>query len=157
MNFRIATPEMIRQVIGEAARSERSRAGLPLHPNEATGARASLLAIRPESYIQPHRHNETSELLFSLRGSLGLVLFDNDGKLVEKVRLGLGKNESSLVEIPQGAYHTAVALNGGAVLYEVSQGPYDAAKYKEVAPWAPDERDANAGAYFRLIQEEFGS
>jgi cupin fold WbuC family metalloprotein len=108
-----------------------------------------LNAIEPESYTRPHRHLNPAkpEAFVALRGSVLVVRFDDAGKPLQGVLVS-AEGDVRGVEVPAGAWHCLISLHSGTVLFEVIQGPYDAATHKEFAPWAPPEEDTQAGAAF---------
>lgn len=143
--------------LSAAARtSARRRKNFNFHPDDAHPAHRLLNAVEPESYVQPHRHLEPhkDETLVALRGAFGLVLFDEDGRVVETAVI---RPQAELigVDIPRGVFHTLVALEPGSVFFESKAGPYDAKTDKELAAWAPAEGSAEAPAYHAKLRALF--
>ncbi len=99
-------------------------------------------AVEPESYAPPHQHRDPdkAEVFVCLRGRAVVVRFDAAGEIVEATTVAAGGPVLG-VEIPPQAWHTLLALEPGTVLFEVKEGPYDAATDKRFAPWAPPESD----------------
>ena len=60
------------------------------------------------------------------------------------------------VLVPAGTWHTVLALDDDAILFETRAGPFDPAAPKEPAPWAPAEGAAEAGAYFARLRALVG-
>ena len=60
------------------------------------------------------------------------------------------------VVVPAGTWHTVLALDDDAILFEAKAGPFDPAAPKEPAPWAPAEGTAEAGAYFARLRALVG-
>ena len=113
-------------------------------------------AIGVENYIAPHRHllDPKSECLIAVRALFTAVIFSDNG-IVEKIEFfGTEKFKNLTVglELPTAAWHTVVALTQGSVLFEVKEGPFDAKKAKEFAPWAPSEGSADAHNYLRRLR-----
>jgi cupin fold WbuC family metalloprotein len=108
-----------------------------------------LNAVEPESYVRPHRHVDPDkpEAFVALRGSALVVRFDDNGAPVEGILVD-AEGPVRGAEVPPGAWHMFLALRSGTVLFEVTQGPYDAAAHKQFAPWAPEEADTRAAAAY---------
>ncbi len=132
----------------QAIESLRHRAHFNLHPELNDPVQRLCIAIEPGSYVRPHRHSdpETWEVLTALRGSLAILLFDESGKVLE--RLVIANNGLiAAVELPRNAWHTLVSLESGTVFFEVKQGPYKPIAETNSASWAPAE-GASEAAYF---------
>jgi hypothetical protein len=88
-----------------------------------------------------------------VRGSLGILVFDDNGAVTEKLRLD-AEGENFGADIPSGAFHTAVSLQEGTIFFEAKAGPYCPLTEAENAPWAPQEGVA-AEEYLLALQKEF--
>ena len=113
-------------------------------------------AIEPGSYIRPHRHlsDPRDEMLSAIRGLMALVTFDDGGRITKTIRLGtekFGDNVANSVEVPFSVWHTVVALESGSVLLEIKAGPFDPNQPKDLAVWAPTEKDLAATNYYEHI------
>src|SRR4051794_35181496 len=116
-----------------------------------------LNAVEPGSYVRPHRHVDPDkpEAFVALRGIALVVRFDDSGAAVEGI-LGDADGPVRGAEVPPGAWDMFLALRSGTVLFEVTQGPYDAATNKQFAPWAPEEADRReASAYVAELRQHF--
>jgi DNA polymerase-3 subunit alpha len=73
---------LLDEVCAEAAASPRRRKNRNFHPRDDHPAHRLLNAMQPDSYIPPHRHldPDKDETFVVLRGLLGLVLFDDEGR-----------------------------------------------------------------------------
>ena len=96
----------------------------------------------------PHRHLDPNkgETMVVLRGTLGLVTFDDTGKVVEAAKVSHGGTPMGM-DIPCGTWHTVFALEPGTVFLEAKAGPYLPLTVDEKASWAPAEGDPAAPAY----------
>ena len=131
--------ERLRALAGQAKASVRLRANWNLHAGADDPIQRFCNAFRPGTYVRPHRHPDgTWECALTLQGAAIAVVFDEGGRLVERVTLAAGGPVYGC-EIEAGAWHTFAALDGGAVLFEFKPGPYDPDTAKTFAPWAPDE------------------
>lgn len=140
----------------EARATPRKRKNLNFHPSADFPAHRFLNAIEPDSYGRPHRHLEPNkdETFVVLRGRVGLLLFDEKGRVTARSALGDGCDAVG-VNIPVGRFHGVVSLESGTILLEAKAGPYVAATDKDWAPWAPPEGAPDAMAYLELMRKEF--
>lgn len=140
----------------EARRRPRRRANANLHASDAPVHRL-LNAIEPGSYVRPHRHlaPPKDETVVVVRGALGLVLFDGDGRVSAARLLRAGPGAAFGVDLPAGTVHSFVALEPGTVFFEAKAGPYVAPSGDDVAPWAPAEGDPAAAAFEASLRALF--
>ncbi len=144
-------------VTAEARATPRLRKNRNFHPINEYPAHRLLNAIEPGSYIAPHRHADPSkdETILVLRGVLGLVFFDADGRVTQTFTLTPG-GPCCGVDIPHGTWHTLLALTPGTVMFEAKSGPYQPLSDDERAAWAPAEGDAEAAAYLAGLLKLLG-
>ena len=143
--------------VSEAARqSPRLRKNYNLHPSDQSACHRLFNAIEPGSYIRPHRHlhPDKDETFVLLRGSLGVLSFDDSGAVTGSVLLDESR-EAVAVDIPHGAYHTAVSLAAGTIFFEAKAGPYLPLAEKEKADFAPEEGSTDAAAYLQHLEGLF--
>ena len=113
-------------------------------------------AIEPGSYIRPHRHltDPRAELLIPVRGLMAVVLFDDNGRVINVIRMGKersGVDSTRIVELSPATWHTVLALQSGSILLEVKAGPFDSNQPKDLASWAPAEQDSAVSTYYKNI------
>ncbi|WP_294990732.1 WbuC family cupin fold metalloprotein [Sulfuritalea sp.] len=139
---------MLDALCAEAAASPRRRKNRNFHPTDVHPGHRLLNAMQQDSYIPPHRHLDPNkdETFVVLRGSLGVITFDDDGKVLQAAKVGVGGTAIG-VDIPHGAWHTAVALADDTVFLEAKAGPYLPPAAGEKPSWAPAENSAGAAAY----------
>lgn len=143
----------------EAARENpRRRKNLNFHPTEAHASSRLLNAIEPDSYVRPHRHLEPAkdETLIAVRGRLGVVFFDEAGNITCHTVVS-PEGEAIGADIPDGVYHTVLALEPGSIFFEAKAGPYRPITEEEKAPWAPAEGDPEAREFLERMQQALGA
>ena len=152
--MRVVDDGLLDAVIVQARASARRRHMHLLHGDYADPVQRMLNALEPDSYVPPHRHFEADrvEVFMALRGRLGVLEFDDAGGVLRALVLD-PRGPARGVEIPMDAWHTIVALEAGTVAYEVKGGPFDPARAKERAPWAPPEGDPRAPAYLASLRQ----
>lgn len=147
---------LLDRLLDEARRSPRHRKNFNFHDRDTHPCQRLINAVLPQAYIQPHRHLDPNkeEMLVMLRGRLGLVFFDEAGNVQDKMLLEAG-GERPAAHIPAGQFHTIVAFDDGAVVFETKAGPYVPHAPREQAPFAPEEAAQNANNYLNYIKKLF--
>ncbi|QHB30925.1 cupin fold metalloprotein, WbuC family [Yersinia canariae] len=130
------TQQSLMQLSQQAQQSPRQRANLNFHPQLDDAIQRLAIAMEPETYVRPHRHPHTWELLTALQGNFIVLLFDESGKVTHRAVLG---QETAILEIPANVWHAVLSLEKGAVIFEVKHGPYQPVAYEDVAHWSPAE------------------
>ena len=92
--------------------------------------------MEPGTYVRPHRHPHTFELLTSLSGRFVVLTFDDAGNVTERVVLG---EECKVLEMAAGTWHAVLSMDKGGVIFEVKYGGYQPVSEQDAAPWAPAE------------------
>ena len=144
--------ESIQVGIRESRDSPRRRMILPLHRGQGDLVQRMLNFLQLGTYVTPHLHprESASETVFVLRGSLGFLLLDECGGVLEKRRLDAG----GLIDIVPSVWHTMVALEPDTVILEIKRGPHDETD-KVFADWAPVEGTPEAGKLLREYEGFF--
>jgi len=153
--MKIINRQLLDEITAAARENPRLRQNWNIHPADDFPAHRLLNAMEPASYIRPHRHLDPlkDETFMIVRGRLGIVVFDDNGGVTEKLLLD-AEGENLGADIPSGVFHTAVSLREGTIFFEAKAGPYIPLKEAEKAPWAPEEGVA-AAAYLLALQKEF--
>jgi cupin fold WbuC family metalloprotein len=153
---KIIDTRLLDALSAQAAASPRRRKNFNFHPQESAPANRLLNAIEPESYVQPHRHLDPAkdETLVVLRGAVGLVVFDDNGGILQQAVLRAGSGAIG-VDLPHATWHTFVALEPGSVIFEAKAGPYMPLGRGEKASWAPPEGDPAAVIYLERLISSF--
>lgn len=150
--------QMLNQLTEKAKASPRLRMNHNFHPANESTCHRLLNAIEPGSYIRPHCHldPEKDESFVLLRGQLGVICFDADGKVTETALL-VANTDQTVVTIPHGLFHTAVSLAPGTVFFESKAGPYIPFQQAEIASWSPSDSDSASRDYLHQLCALFSS
>lgn len=135
------TPQILGQLAAQAQASPRRRANHNLHEQLADPIQRLAIAMEPDTYVRPHRHPHTWELLYPLRGRFVVLHFDEGGTVVARTVLGA---ESAVVENAAGVWHAVLSLDVGGVIFEVKHGPYMPIAPEDYAPWSSAEGTSQA-------------
>lgn len=135
------TPLQLEKLGQQAQASPRRRANHNLHPQLADPIQRLAIAMAPDTYVRPHRHPHTWELLYPLAGRFIVLHFDNAGVLTDRNVLG---EDTAIIETPAGGWHAVRSLDASGVIFEVKHGPYQPIAEADYAPWSPAAETADA-------------
>ena len=119
-----------------AASASRLRAHRNFHPELSDPIQRLAIAMEPGTYIRPHRHRHTFELLLPLKGRFVVLNFDDHGVVTRRVVLG---ETCTALEMEAGTWHTVLSLDAGGMVFEVKQGAYQPLAEVDTMAWAPAE------------------
>lgn len=128
------TPALLESLGQQAQASLRRRANHNLHDELADPIQRLAIAMQPDTYVRPHRHPQTWELLYPLAGRFLVLQFDEAGIVTDRAVLG---EDAALLETPAGGWHAVLSLDSGGVIFEVKHGPYRPIDEADYAPWSP--------------------
>ena len=153
--MKIIDKKMLEETIAAAKASPRRRHTHVLHESHSDPVQRMLNAIEPDSYVRPHKHFEPdkTETFLILKGRMAVIIFNDTGKIAEIHMIEAG-GEKLAVNIPPRAWHSAVSLESGSVIFEVKEGPYVPSTDKNFAPWAPEENAPEAEKYLAELKEK---
>lgn len=125
---------MLESLARQAQASPRRRANHNLHAELDDPIQRLAIAMEADTYVRPHRHPHTWELLYPLAGRFVVLHFDEGGTVTARAVLG---EDASLIETPAGGWHAVLSLDSGGVIFEVKHGPYQPIAEADHAPWSP--------------------
>jgi len=126
----------MQQQSAAAASAPRLRAHRNFHPELSDPVQRLAIAMEPGTYIRPHRHPHTFELLLPLSGRFLVLNFDEQGTVTHRVVLG---EDCMALEMEAGTWHAVLSLDNGGVIFEVKHGGYQPVAGQDSAAWAPAE------------------
>ena len=153
----IINDDFIHPIIAKANVSPRRRMNYNFHPQLDDPLQRMLNCLEPETYVQPHKHENPDkvEAFILLKGKILVVEFDNDGNVTSHALLEAGTGVYG-AEIAPRVFHCIIALETGSVIYEVKNGPYSPLNDKNFASWAPKEGAEDCMEYMKkLVKESF--
>ena len=134
------------ELVKAAQKSPRHRANLNLHETLQDPIQRLAIAMEPDTFIRPHRHSHTWEMLFPLKGRFAVLIFSDDGLVTDRVVLG---EEVAILEIPAGQWHSVLSLDSGGVIFEVKHGPYTPITDKDCAKWGNGSSELQISSLLR--------
>ncbi|MFY1665085.1 WbuC family cupin fold metalloprotein [Pseudomonas sp. Pseu.R1] len=146
---------LFESLAAKADESPRGRAHHNFHEMEEPCHRM-MVGLQPDTYIPPHRHlsADKAEALLVLKGKLGLLLFSDEGVLLETRLLQAG-GECVGVDLPPGVFHGLVVLEPDTLMFECKAGPYRPVSEAELASWAPREGEPGVPEYQDWMRAQF--
>jgi len=140
--------ELLDKTSANARGSLRKRMNHNFHSELMDRLQRLLNAMEPDTYVQPHKHQESDkrEVFILLTGKAVVVEFDNQGTISDHIILDVSSGNYG-AEISPGIYHTIISLASGTVVYEVKDGPYTPLNDKNFASWSPEEGSPECKAY----------
>lgn len=135
----------------QAAAAPRLRAHCNLHAELADPIQRLAIAMEPGTYVRPHRHPHTFEMLIPLAGAFDLIQFDDGGTVIARTRLG-GDGLAVCEQLP-GSWHAVIALEPGSVIFEVKHGPYAPLATADLAAWSPAEGAPDMAAMLDFLAQ----
>lgn len=141
--MKLITENLLNQVTEQAKSSSRLRMNYNFHESMDAPVHRLLNALEPGTYLPPHRHKnpDKEETYIVLRGRLLTFLFDEKGRVTEKILLNPAEGVYGM-DIPPCMWHCIIVLDPGTVIYEIKSGPYAPLTSENLAPWAPEASDA---------------
>lgn len=148
-------------LVEESRRLERSRIRLCAHSDAGDSLHEMLIVHSRTTYVPPHKHLNKSESFHVIEGTADVVLFEDDGKIRQVVRMGAyGTDRIFYYRLKEPLYHTLLIHSEWFVFHESTNGPFRPEDTR-MAPWAPqaDDEAAQAGFISSLKSrvEEFNS
>lgn len=152
---KVISQELFNTVAKEAEISVRRRKNYNFHDDYSDPINRMLNALEPDSYCQPHKHEDPDkrEVFLVLQGRFAVFFFDDSGNITKTIKLS-AKDGNYGVDIAPGVWHTLVSLESNSVAYEIKDGPYEKPKDKNFATWAPKENDPKAKDYLAHLKKQ---
>ena len=139
--------------LADAARQRpRQRINHNLHQSNDQVQRF-LNVLQPGTYVRPHQHvrhgtGNGFECFLVLQGEIGLLLFDDQGNMIQRERLSTTGSLRG-IEVAANQVHSLVALQANTVIFELKQGPYQPCLDKDFLAGFPEE-----GSPAAVLQEQ---
>jgi cupin fold WbuC family metalloprotein len=134
--MKIIDKALLDSVSEQATKNRRLRMNYNFHQQLDDPLNRLLNAMEPGSYFPPHRHKnpDKEEIFLVLRGSVIIVIFDDEGVVVSTTEVSPAKEVYGM-EIEAGVWHSLIVLEPNTVVYEVKKGPYVPLTPENIATW----------------------
>lgn len=119
----ILNKELFEKIAEEAAQSPQLRKNFDLRDSEDENSQRMLNVLLPGTKTPIHRHQDTSEVVVCIFGSVIERFYDEDGKEIESVKITAGSEMPGLV-VEKGKFHSLEATGEMGVVFGVKAGKY---------------------------------
>ena len=126
----IINKTLLDSVSKQAKESPRLRMNYNLHEKLTDSTHRFFNAMEPGTVVPIHRHQNCAETFILVRGSMRVVLYDDDRNVIEDTILSAGGDNYG-IHIPKGVWHWVDILESGTVTFEVKEGPYEPLKEED--------------------------
>lgn len=134
--------------------SPKGRVRINTHVNGDDRLHEMFIAIRPDSYIRPHKHPNKTESFHLVYGAVDIVVFEDDGQIRQVVPLGAGNPARAFYyRMSKPFFHTLVIHSDLLVVHEITNGPFQPSG-TVFASFAPEDSDAAAAAAYQTALAE---
>ncbi len=132
----------IEDLKARAKASTRRRSRICAHPGPQDSTHEMLVALARDTFIRPHVHPTKVESFHVMEGRMRVVLFEDDGRIMEVVRMGdFASGAAFYYRQTRPIYHTLLPDTDFCVFQEVTQGPFTTDGTTHAA-WAPEDPSA---------------
>ena len=136
------------------AKSPSGRVRINAHGDGEDRLHEMFIAIRPDSYIRPHKHPSKSESFHLVYGAVDIVVFEDDGRIRQIVSLAAGNPAKPFYyRMSKPFFHTLVVRSDMVVVHEITNGPLQQGG-SVFASFAPEESDAAGIAVYKAALAE---
>jgi len=142
----------IQNLIKKSETCSKKRIRLCAHRTMEDRIHEMLLVLLEGSYIRPHKHINKIESYHVIEGYCDLVLFYDDGTIMDIIELGeYGSGKHFFLRISDLYFHSFIIHSSYVVFHETTNGPFNKAD-TIFADWAPEENDFEKSiAYISLL------
>ena len=150
--MKLIDQNLVASLQAKAKAAPRLRTHHNFHPSHEDPIQRMAMAMEPGTYVRPHRHPDKWELLLIVSGDMGVLTFDDAGKVLTRTRLTAGGATLGL-ENPANTWHGIVTLTPATVVFECKTGPYVPTAEQDFVPWAPPEGHARCAEFERWFKD----
>jgi cupin fold WbuC family metalloprotein len=120
----IGSPE-INFLRRKVASNQKGRVRINFHQDNSDLLHEMIIAIQPDSYIQPHKHPGKSESFHIIYGAVDIVIFEDDGAIREVVSLAAEDEAKAFYyHMSKPFFHTLIINSDLLVVHEITNGPF---------------------------------
>ena len=139
----IVKPIDLQKLIDAASNDPLKKARLCLHSNVNHTLHDMIIASNCATYVSPHKHDHSSVYYNIIQGSMGLVIFNNEGNIKEYHKLEMGKRDQvNSVRINPGIWHSEIYISEWVIFSESVLSPLGRKNAFVNPTWSPgDDRN----------------
>lgn len=131
----------INELVNKAKKNIRRRSRFCAHTEESDSLHEMFIVHEKNTYIRPHKHINKTESFHLIDGEIDVILFNEDGEVLDKVCMGDYKSgKTFFYRIKQNVFHTLIIKSKFVVFHEITNGPF-IRENTIWADWSPSEDD----------------
>lgn len=130
---------LLQELADKVINGEHSSVRLCLHDGPSADFHTMIIVDSLGTFYRPHKHRYKGECFHIIQGSLGLVLFDEDGQIQEACTLSA--EQMPIYRLPVDVYHTVLPLTNLVIYHESKLGPYLESGDSIYPTWSPEGSD----------------
>ncbi|MCE5277930.1 MAG: WbuC family cupin fold metalloprotein [Planctomycetaceae bacterium] len=136
---------LIERIKVRALASPRGQFRLCLHQSIQDAVQEMIIAQRQGVFYPPHCHDDTSVSVQVLQGRLTVIIFDDNGSVIERHDLQPhGQGGEFCLRLSKGCWHMNLPRSPMTVFYETLAGPFLRETANRFPAWAPASGDPQA-------------
>ena len=134
----------------------RKRIRLCAHRQPKENLHEMFIVHAKDCYVRPHKHLGKAESMSVLKGEVDVVLFDEDGRVIQLIEMGEYESGKMFYNrLCLSVYHMLLIQSEYLIFHEVTEGPF--ILENTVFPsWAPIEGTPNVDEYMTKIISTVG-
>tara|TARA_Y100001958_G_C21134915_1_gene475254 strand:- start:271 stop:804 length:534 start_codon:yes stop_codon:yes gene_type:complete len=110
-----------------------------LHKSDRENIHEMIVFHKKGSYVRPHKHLNKLESFFIISGEVILVIFNKNGKPVQKIEMGdYNSGKTFFYKMKKNYFHTQI-IKKDTMFKEVTNGPFKKNKTLN-AKWSPEDQ-----------------
>ena len=125
----------------QALGTARERMRICAHKDVSDTLHEMIIVHHKGAYVRPHKHLGKIESCHIIEGEVDLVVYDDDGSVIDVVRMGdYSSGKTFYHRMSESRFHTLLIRSEVLVFHEITNGPFDKSSTAFPA-WAPEEGD----------------
>ena len=133
----------LEDLIARSKKNARRRCRLCAHSSEQDSVHEMFIVHEAGTCVVPHLHSGKSESFHLIQGDITVIVFSDDGKMVNKIEMGdFNSGKPYYYRITPDIYHTLLIHSDFAIFHETTSGPFKREDTKW-ASWAPKETETD--------------
>ena len=144
--------EILAELKEISAKNGDTNVRLCLHEGPDAEFHEMVILERRSNYYRPHKHLAKGESYHIIEGTQGVVIFDQDGTVID--RCILEPRGDTIYRVGANMFHAVMPLSDLIIYHEAKPGPFIPEKDSVFPKWAPDGSNPGEVAAFvaKLIQ-----
>ena len=123
----------IKEFLVDFSNKYKEDARVCLHSNYMDPLQDMILIQHSKNFYPPHKHANRYDTYHILRGSLGVVIFDNKGIIKEVYKL----SKNNLYKTPKNKYHLTMPISKTVIYHEYRSGTFNRKTNCIFPKWSP--------------------